>query len=68
MKSQGIKGPSYKILHGSTKEISNMRRNSMCRAMDDLSHNIFPRILPDISSWMNLYGNLMLPYIIINLF
>lgn len=58
MRSQGIKGPSYKFLHGSTKEITNMRRNSMYRAMDDLSHNIFPRILPDIYSWVNLYGNM----------
>lgn len=58
MRSQGMKGRSYKFLHGSTKEIANMRRNSMGRAMEDLSHNIFPRILPHIYSWVNLYGNM----------
>ncbi|CAK9142457.1 unnamed protein product [Ilex paraguariensis] len=56
MRSQGIKGPSYKFLHGNTKEITNMRRQSMGRPMDHLSHNLFPRILPDVHSWVNLYG------------
>ncbi|KAK4484034.1 hypothetical protein RD792_011249 [Penstemon davidsonii] len=56
MKSQGIKGPSYKFLHGNTKEIMNMRRFSMGQSMDDISHNIFPRILPHVHSWVNEYG------------
>lgn len=57
MKSQGIGGPSYKFLHGNTKEIVEMRRETMGKAMDDISHNIFPRILPHVHSWTNLYGN-----------
>ncbi|KAL3830597.1 hypothetical protein ACJIZ3_019399 [Penstemon smallii] len=56
MKSQGIKGPSYKFLHGNTKEIMNMRRSSMGKSMDDISHDIFPRILPHVHSWVNVYG------------
>nr|XP_043625844.1 cytochrome P450 CYP749A22-like [Erigeron canadensis] len=56
MRSQGIKGPSYQFLHGNTKEIFNMRKQSMSRPMDHLSHEIFPRILPHIYSWVNLYG------------
>ncbi|KAI3452927.1 hypothetical protein Pfo_009590 [Paulownia fortunei] len=56
MRSQGIKGPSHKFLHGNTKEIINMRRETMGKAMDDISHNIFPRILPHVHSWANLYG------------
>ncbi|CAI9278801.1 unnamed protein product [Lactuca saligna] len=56
MRSQGIKGPSYMFFHGNTKEISNMRLISMGRPMDHLSHEIFPRILPHVHSWVSLYG------------
>ncbi|CAK9142461.1 unnamed protein product [Ilex paraguariensis] len=54
LRSQGIKGPSYRFLHGSTKEILNMRKETMSRPMD-LSHNIFPRVQPHIYSWLNMY-------------
>lgn len=56
LKSQGIRGPSYKILHGSTKEIIKMRRQISDTPMD-LSHDIFPRIQPHLYSWLKLYGN-----------
>ncbi|CAL5382268.1 unnamed protein product [Camellia sinensis] len=56
MKSQGIKGPSYKFLHGNTKEIFNMRKESISKPMNNLSHNILPRILPHVSQWVNIYG------------
>lgn len=57
MKLQGITGPSYKMFYGNTKEIVKMRRSSMAEPMDELSHLIFPRILPHVHSWMNNYGN-----------
>ncbi|OIT00020.1 PREDICTED: cytochrome P450 CYP749A22-like [Nicotiana attenuata] len=56
MRSQGIQGPSYKLLHGNTKEIVQMRKDSITKSMDHLSHDIFPRILPHVFSWKNLYG------------
>ncbi|CAI9096418.1 OLC1v1032565C1 [Oldenlandia corymbosa var. corymbosa] len=56
MRSQGIKGPSYQFLHGNTKDISMMRRTSSNKAMEAFSHDIFPRILPDVYQWKNLYG------------
>nr|GMD28630.1 cytochrome P450 CYP749A22-like [Ipomoea batatas] len=57
MSSQGIKGPSYRFLHGNTKEISEARRGITSKPMEDyLSHHIFPRILPHIYSWKRLYG------------
>ncbi|KZV48062.1 hypothetical protein F511_31037 [Dorcoceras hygrometricum] len=56
MKSQGINGPPYEFLHGNTKDIISMRRVSMEKAMEGISHNIFPRILPHVHSWENLYG------------
>lgn len=55
MRSQGIRGPSYKFLHGSTIEITSMQEESFRRPME-LTHNLFPRILPHIFSWKNLYG------------
>jgi len=56
MKSQGIQGPPYKFLHGNFKEIEEMRKDSINDAMDQLSHDIFPRVLPHIFSWKKLYG------------
>ncbi|KAG5603607.1 hypothetical protein H5410_025099 [Solanum commersonii] len=56
MKSQGIQGPPYKFLHGNFKEIEEMKKEySINDAMDHLSHDIFPRILPHIFSWKKLY-------------
>ncbi|KAL7149222.1 hypothetical protein ABFS83_05G025400 [Erythranthe nasuta] len=56
MRCQGIEGPSYKFLHGNTKEIIDMRKESMGKSMHDISHNIFPRIMPHVHSWAILYG------------
>ncbi|KAK9051228.1 hypothetical protein SSX86_027854 [Deinandra increscens subsp. villosa] len=56
MRSQGIKGPSYRFLHGNNSEISDMRTRSMGRPMDRSSHEIFPRIMPHVHSWVNLFG------------
>lgn len=56
LRSQGIKGPSYKFLHGNIKEISDMRKQSMGKPMDHLSHEIFPRLMPHVHSWVKLYG------------
>ncbi|XP_022878341.1 cytochrome P450 CYP749A22-like isoform X3 [Olea europaea var. sylvestris] len=55
MKSQGIRGPQYRFPHGSTKEISKMRSQSMEKPME-MSHSIFPRIQPHIYSWTKTYG------------
>ncbi|XP_047309652.1 cytochrome P450 CYP749A22-like [Impatiens glandulifera] len=56
LKKQGIKGPSYKFLHGNIKEISAMRKQSMAKTIPGLFHNIFPKILPHVHTWTNLYG------------
>lgn len=55
MASQGIKGPSYKLVHGNTKEISNMYKEAMSRPLS-LSHNIFAYVQPHFHSWSNIYG------------
>ncbi|XP_002512038.2 cytochrome P450 CYP749A22 [Ricinus communis] len=62
MRSQGIKGPSYRFIHGNTKDITNMRKETMENPME-LSHLILPRIQPHIYSWIKLYGtNFLLWY------
>ncbi|KAK3222802.1 hypothetical protein Dsin_009827 [Dipteronia sinensis] len=55
MNSQGIRGPPYRFVHGNTKEIMNMRKESISSPME-LSHHMFPRMQPHIYSWMKLYG------------
>ncbi|OAY59339.1 cytochrome P450 CYP749A22 isoform X2 [Manihot esculenta] len=55
MRSQGIRGPSYRFLHGNTREISNMRNRIMNGPME-LSHQMLPRLQPHIYSWIKLYG------------
>ncbi|CAA2982655.1 cytochrome P450 CYP749A22-like [Olea europaea subsp. europaea] len=63
MKLQGIKGPSYKFLYGNTAEIINMRKESMGKAMSNMDHNILPRILPHVHTWVNIYGSNFLYWI-----
>ena len=55
LRSQGIKGPPYKFLYGTTKQVINMRDESISNPMD-LSHHMLPRILPHIYAWKKLYG------------
>ena len=56
MNSQGVEGPSYRFMHGSTKEIIAMHKEAMARPLG-LSNNIFPKLLPHVHYWTNLYGN-----------
>ncbi|KAL5725771.1 hypothetical protein ACHQM5_008877 [Ranunculus cassubicifolius] len=53
--SQGIKGPSYKFLHGSTKAVLNMTRNATKSPME-LTNDILPRVQPHVHLWVKLYG------------
>ncbi|XP_048318952.2 cytochrome P450 CYP749A22-like [Ziziphus jujuba] len=55
MRSRGIKGPSYRFIHGNTKEILIMKNKAMEKPMS-LSHNIFSRVQPHIDSWIKIYG------------
>ncbi|KAB5538334.1 hypothetical protein DKX38_015867 [Salix brachista] len=48
MASQGIRGPSYRFVHGSTKEVMAMKKEAMAKPMT-LSHNIFPKgMIPEM--------------------
>ncbi|KAB2603877.1 cytochrome P450 CYP749A22-like [Pyrus ussuriensis x Pyrus communis] len=52
---QGIKGPSYRFVHGNTKEISSMQEEAM-RRPKSLSHDIFSQVQPHIHLWTKTYG------------
>ncbi|KAK8508035.1 hypothetical protein V6N12_025143 [Hibiscus sabdariffa] len=53
--SQGIKGPSYKFIHGNNKEILEMRTEALSKPLG-LADDIVPRVLPHVHTWKNKYG------------
>ncbi|XP_062111507.1 cytochrome P450 CYP749A22-like isoform X2 [Humulus lupulus] len=56
MSLRGIKGPSYRFIHGSNKEILSMQKEARDSPFG-LSHDIFPKLQPHIHYWTKLYGN-----------
>uniref|UniRef100_A0A2P2K1Z9 Uncharacterized protein MANES_05G111200 n=1 Tax=Rhizophora mucronata TaxID=61149 RepID=A0A2P2K1Z9_RHIMU len=56
MRSQGIEGPSFRLITGNAKEIRKMRKEAMSRPMTDISHKILSRIQPHVDSWTKKYG------------
>ncbi|XP_030552325.1 cytochrome P450 CYP749A22-like [Rhodamnia argentea] len=56
MARQGIKGPPYRFIHGSTKETMKMITEARSTPMDNLSHDILPKVQPHIHAWINTYG------------
>ncbi|KAB5512017.1 hypothetical protein DKX38_029045 [Salix brachista] len=55
MKSQGIEGPSYRFLHGNTKEISSMIKK-IRSSPQELLHHTLPMVHPHFHSWIQIYG------------
>ncbi|KAJ9547107.1 hypothetical protein OSB04_019650 [Centaurea solstitialis] len=53
--SQGVKGPSYKFIHGNTKEIATIKDQART-PFTDVSHDIYPRIQPHFVTWFQVYG------------
>ncbi|XP_022727338.1 cytochrome P450 CYP749A22-like isoform X3 [Durio zibethinus] len=56
MSLQGIKGPPYKFIQGNSKETIKMKQEALRKPMAALSHDILPRVQPQIHSRINLYG------------
>ncbi|XP_048137018.1 cytochrome P450 CYP749A22-like isoform X2 [Rhodamnia argentea] len=56
MAQQGITGPPYRFLHGTTKETIKMRMKVKNTPMSNLSHDVFPKIQPQINAWIDAYG------------
>ncbi|XVF38008.1 hypothetical protein REPUB_Repub20aG0060700 [Reevesia pubescens] len=55
LNSQGIKGPPYEFIHGSNKEVVKLRKEALGKPMA-LTHDLFPKVLPHVYSWINRYG------------
>ncbi|PPR95736.1 hypothetical protein GOBAR_AA24919 [Gossypium barbadense] len=53
---QGIKGPPYEFIHGNNKASTRFRYEALSKPMASLTHNIVPRVIPQIHSWINTYG------------
>ncbi|TYI99780.1 hypothetical protein E1A91_A13G041100v1 [Gossypium mustelinum] len=54
MNSQGIRGPPYEFIHGNNKEAAQMLMEASTKPMA-LTHDIFPRVMPHVYSWINKY-------------
>lgn len=68
MRSQGIQGPSYKFIQGNMRDMYTKRMQAIANPMD-LSHNILPRVIPHVHSWLNNYGtmpNLFYSYLVLS--
>ncbi|KAL4015751.1 hypothetical protein IC575_023345 [Cucumis melo] len=61
MRSQGINGPSYKFIQGNMRDMYTKRMQAMATPME-LSHNILPRVIPHVHSWLNDYGRSFLQW------
>lgn len=56
-RQQGIKGTSYKLFHGDTKEMVRSSMEAWSKPIS-LNHNIVPRALPFVDQMVENYGRL----------
>lgn len=54
--AQGIRGPPYKILIGSGPEQTQLLREAHAEPMQNISHDIVPRVIPHYHKWCQIYG------------
>ncbi|XVF38007.1 hypothetical protein REPUB_Repub20aG0060600 [Reevesia pubescens] len=56
LRSQGVKGPPYRFIHGNNKEVNRFKKEALSKSMMALTHDIFPKVMPHVYSWINIYG------------
>ncbi|XP_051146198.1 cytochrome P450 CYP749A22-like [Andrographis paniculata] len=56
LRAQGLKGNSYRFLHGDNCEIVRMKEEAIKAPCELTHHDLFPRIVPHYHAWMKLYG------------
>ncbi|KAG8473605.1 hypothetical protein CXB51_035978 [Gossypium anomalum] len=61
LNSQGIRGPPYEFIHGNNKEAAQMLMEASTKPLA-LTHDIFPRVMPHVYSWINKYGKTYLSW------
>ncbi|OMO71658.1 Cytochrome P450 [Corchorus olitorius] len=60
-RQQGLKGTSYKLFHGDTKEFTRSSKEAWSKPMA-LSHHIVPRVLPFMHQMVQTYGKICLSW------
>jgi hypothetical protein len=56
LRQQGIRGTSYKLLHGDMKEMKKSTIEALSKPMTTLNHKIAPRVLPFFHEMFQKYG------------
>ena len=59
---QGVRGPPYRVFVGNSKQIQAMRAATSGDTLDLTSHDYIPRVMPQYSAWMPLYGKVFLTW------
>ncbi|XP_057865292.2 cytochrome P450 CYP749A22 isoform X1 [Cryptomeria japonica] len=58
LRNQGIDGPPYKLLYGSTQELLETKKRAKSTSMEFMPHDIVHQIVPHIHVWAQLYGRI----------
>lgn len=58
LRNQGIDGPPYKLLYGSTQELLEIKKRAKSISMEFMPHDIVHGIFPHIHVWTQLYGRI----------
>lgn len=53
---QGLRGNSYRLLHGDLKELSNSIKKAQSKPLNNLSNDIAPSIIPYFIQIISKYG------------
>eukprot|EP01018_Ginkgo_biloba_P008421 Gb_24902 [translate_table: standard] len=53
---QGIRGPTYHVLAGNIPEYRELLKEAHAQPMQEISHDIVPRVMPHYHKWYHTYG------------
>ncbi|XP_022761129.1 cytochrome P450 CYP72A219-like isoform X2 [Durio zibethinus] len=62
LRRQGIKGTSYKLFHGDTKELVMSSKEAWSKPMTQITHHIVPRVIPFVYQMVENYGKISMSW------